>query len=145
MFLIANNKKALHEFEILEDIEAGIVLASDEIKSVRANKVSLQGSFVRIGFKDKNSKVAEAFLVNTNFSGALAPTRSKKLLLNRKEINRLLGKTIEKNLTLIPLKLYLTKRGLAKVQIALGRGLKKYDKRERLKKKHQKRDLEREM
>lgn len=145
MLIIANNKKAFHDYEILEELEAGLVLTGDEIKSVRSQKVSLQGSFVRIGYQDKDSQVPEAFLVNTNFSGTPDPSRSKKLLLNRKEINRFMGKTIEKNLTLVPLKLYLNKRGLAKIQVALVRGLKKHDKRERLKKKHQKRDLEREM
>ncbi len=144
VLIIANNKKAFFEYEILEKLEAGLVLTGSEAKAMRTGKVSLQGAFVRVLMSAQTAKNPEVFLVNASFSGVDDPTRSRKLLLNRKEINRLVGKSVEKNLTIVPLKLYLTKRGLAKVEIAIVRGLKKHDKRDRLKQKHQKRDLERE-
>lgn len=144
VLIIANNKKAFFEYEILEKLEAGLVLTGSEAKSLRTGKVSLQGAFVRVLMASAAAKKPEVFLVNANFSGADEPDRPRKLLLNRKEINRLMGKSLEKNLAIVPLKFYLTGRGLAKVEIAITRGLKKHDKRERIKQKHQKRNLERE-
>ncbi len=134
------NKKAFFDYEILEKYEAGIELKGTEVKSLRDGKANLRDSFVRI----END---EAFLFNTYIApythGNLfnhEPTRRRKLLLHKKEIKRLIGKSQEKGLTIIPLKIYFNKRGKAKVQIALAKGKKLYDKRETIKRK----DLERE-
>jgi len=134
------NKKAFFDYEILEKYEAGIELKGTEVKSLREGKANLRDSFVRI----END---EAYLFNTYIApyshGNLfnhEPTRRRKLLLHKKEIKRLLGKSQEKGLTIIPLRIYFNKRGKAKVEIALAKGKKLYDKRETIKR----RDLERE-
>lgn len=139
---IAVNKKALFDYEILEKFEAGIVLTGQEVKSVKNNQINLKGSYVVI--KDN-----EAFLLNTHISpykkaGILKdynPTRGRKLLLNKKELKHLIGKSQEKGLTIVPLKVYTKGRGKIKIEIGIGRGKKKYEKKELIKK----RDIEREM
>ena len=142
--IICSNRKAYHEYEILETLEAGIQLLGTEIKSLRTNQVSLNDSFVQI----KNN---EAFMVNANiaqysFGNRMnhEPTRTRKLLLHKVEIARLFGKTKEKGLTLIPLKLYF-KSGRAKVELGLGKGKKVHDKRETIKKKINEREIGRAM
>lgn len=158
---ICKNKKAYHEYEIMENFEAGIVLSGKEIKAIRAGKVNLTGSYAKIleaSIKKRVSSINKSKILNTRYQipnstsnpelfllgahiGVLNgdPTRTRKLLMHRKEISRLIGKTQEKNLTLIPTKIYL-KNGKAKVEVALGRGKKLHDKREKIKK----RDLDRE-
>lgn len=130
------NKKARFEYEIIESFEAGIVLTGDEIKAIRENKANLTGSYVKI-------VGGEMFwlggLINI-IKGDIQRTR--KLLVHKGEIMRLIGKTQEQGLALIPLKLYM-KKGRAKMEVGLGRGLKKYDKRSNLKKKDQEREVER--
>lgn len=143
MKIITTNKKAYYDWEILETFEVGIVLVGKEIKAIRAGKVSLQGSFARVSWENKNKKNPEIFLYNAHIENLDHPTRTRKLLLKRQEIDRLIGKVQEKKLSLIPLKLYL-KRGLAKIELALARGKTQYDKRQRLKEKHRKRTMERE-
>lgn len=134
---IAVNKKAFHEYEITEKLEAGIVLTGAEIKAIRAHKINLTGSYARILAHPK----PELFWLGGNIAVEHAdPTRTRKLLIKREEINRLIGKAQEKGLTLIPLSLYL-KKGRAKLEVGIGRGRKLHDKREKLKK----RDLEREL
>lgn len=133
---VSVNKKALHDYEFERRYEAGLVLSGPEIKAVRAGKVNLQGSFARLKRTDKQP---EMVVVNLHIGVGENPTRSRKLLLNRKEINYLIGKLEEKRMTLVPTQLYL-KRGLAKLEIGLGKGRKLHDKRERLKKKQQKRE-----
>ncbi|WP_096190189.1 SsrA-binding protein SmpB [Evansella halocellulosilytica] len=139
---IAQNKKARHDYHIEETYEAGLVLTGTEIKSIRNRRVNLKDSFARVSR-------GEAWLHNLHISPYEQgnrynhdPVRTRKLLLHRKEINKLIGLTKEKGYTLVPLKIYI-KNGFAKVLIGLGKGKKKYDKREDLKKKAAKRDIER--
>ena len=137
---VARNKKATHEYHILDTFEAGIVLVGPEVKSIRSGKVSLAEAFARIDG-------SEAWLHGMHISPYgpasmwnVDPTRPRKLLLNRREIRKLIGATQQEGFTLVPLELYL-KDGYVKVALALGRGKKSFDKREDLKK----RDAEREM
>jgi SsrA-binding protein len=137
---VARNKKALHDYHIVDTYEAGIVLAGPEVKSIRAGKVSLNEAYARI---DGN----EAWLHGLHISPYdpasrwnVEPTRDRKLLLHRREIRRLIGATQQEGFTLVPLELYL-KDGRVKVGLALARGKKRYDKRDDMKK----RDAEREM
>lgn len=121
---IATNRKAYYDFEILEKFEAGVVLKGLEVKQFRERKVNLSGTYGKILGE-------EVFWVGSDFT--------RKLLLNKSEIKRLLGKTVEKGLTVVPLRAYF-KRGRVKLEIALARHKKKWDRREEIKK----RDLERE-
>ena len=139
---LAQNKKAYHDFFIEETFEAGIVLQGTEIKSIRKGKANLKDSFAKI-------ERGEVYLHNMHVSPYEQgnrynhdPLRTRKLLLHRKEINKLIGETKEVGYTIVPLKLYL-KNGYCKVLIGLGKGKKQYDKREDLKKKEAKRDIER--
>ena len=139
---IARNKKALHEYHISEQMEAGIVLTGPEVKSIRAGKASLAESFARVDGSEvwlydmHISPYDPASIWNTD------PVRPRKLLLKTREIRRLIGATKEKGLTLVPLDLYIS-RGYVKVSLALARGKKLYDKREDLKRKDAKREIER--
>ena len=126
---IAVNRRARHDYDILETFDAGIVLTGTEIKSVRAGKLSLRESYATI----ENSA---AWLHNMHISPYEPGSRdnpfsrrTRKLLLHRREINRLMGRTVEKGLTIVLLKLYL-ERGYAKVEIGLAKGRREYDKRE---------------
>ncbi|MDX2271139.1 MAG: SsrA-binding protein SmpB [Cyanobacteriota bacterium] len=142
---IVDNRRARFEYEILETFEAGIELTGTEVKSIRAGKANLQDSFTL--FRD-----GEAWLHNMHISPHTTaskvfnhdPTRRRKLLLHRKEINRLMGLVEQKGLTVIPLKLILS-RGWIKAHIAVARGKKLYDKRQSLKEKQIKRDTQREL
>jgi SsrA-binding protein len=138
--VVASNRKAFHDYEILDRLEAGISLKGSEIKSIRAGQVNLREGYVDIAGM-------QAWLLNVNVSPYDAanrmnhdPVRKKRLLLHRREIQRLREAQQQKGLTIIPLRIYL-KKGLAKVEIGLARGLRKYDKRQAIKKK----DAEREM
>ncbi|MBS4200247.1 SsrA-binding protein SmpB [Bacillus sp. FJAT-49732] len=140
--LVAQNKKAHHDYFIEDTYEAGIVLQGTEIKSIRAGKANIRDSFARI-------QNGELFLHNAHISPYEQgnrynhdPLRTRKLLLHRKEINKLIGESKEQGYSIIPLKIYL-KDGFAKILIGLGKGKKKYDKREDLKQKEAKRDIER--
>ncbi|BBU38504.1 SsrA-binding protein SmpB [Aeribacillus pallidus] len=140
--LIAQNKKAHHDYFIEETYEAGIVLRGTEIKSIRAGRANLKDAFARV-------EKGEVFLHNMHISPYEQgnrynhePLRTRKLLLHRREINKLIGATKEQGYSLVPLKLYI-KNGFAKVLIGLGKGKKKYDKREDLKRKEAKREIER--
>jgi len=132
--IVARNKKARHNYEILEEYEAGIVLKGSEVKSVRAGKVSIVESFARV-------EGGELWLENMyiapydNAAGVFGhePRRKRKLLMHKKEIKRLAGKLTQKGLTLIPLEVYINDRGFVKVKLGLARGKKKYDKREAIK------------
>jgi len=126
-------------------MEAGIVLSGTEIKSIRAGKINLANSFARI---DKD----EAWLVGAHIApwegGSREnhePKRDRKLLLHRSQIDQLLGKTKAKGLTLVPLKIYITARGKAKLELGLGRGKQLYDRRRELQDRDAKRDIEREL
>ncbi len=141
--VITVNKKALFDYEFEKRYEAGIVLTGAEIKAIRAGKANLQGSFARLRYH-RNENNPEMVALNLHIGAGENPTRTRKLLLHRHEISQLIGKLEEKRMTIIPIRLYL-KHGLAKLELGLGRGRKKHDKRERLKKKQQQRDIEREV
>jgi len=140
--MVCQNKKAYADYFIDETIEAGIVLTGTEVKSLREGKANLKDSYVII-------KDGEAFLLNCHISpyshGNIYnhdPLRTRKLLLHKKEIERLIGKTQQQGYTLIPLKIYF-KGHYVKVEIALARGRKKYEKRDIIKKKEAQREIER--
>ena len=141
----AVNKKAKFDYEILDTYEAGLVLEGQEVKSIRSGNISMKGAFVSFHKED-------AFLTNTHipkykFAGNITdydPERSRKLLLKRKEIDYLRGKSQEKGLTIVPLSVY-TKGRHIKVSIGIGRGKKKHDKRETIKRRELKRELDRKM
>ena len=143
--LVANNKKAYHDYFIEEIYEAGIVLTGTEIKSVRQGKVSIKESYAKI----ENS---EMILYGMNISPYeqgnrynVEPLRPRKLLLHKQEIRKLIGYTTIKGLTLVPLKMYINEEGRAKVEIAVARGKKNYDKRDDIAKRDAKRDMDRKM
>jgi SsrA-binding protein len=140
--ILARNRKALHEYHIVETWEAGIVLAGPEVKSIRAGKVSLAEAFAMI---DRG----EAWLRDMHISPYepasrenADPVRPRKLLLHRSEIRKLIGATQQQGLTLVPLDIYL-REGVVKVTLALARGKKLHDKRETLKRRAAERDVER--
>ena len=141
--MIANNKKAYHDYFILETYEAGISLAGTEVKSLRMGKCSIKESFIRM-------EHGEVFVYGMHISpyekGNIFnkdPLRPKKLMMHKYEINKLVGKIKEKGLTLVPLQVYF-KGSLVKVEIGLARGKKLYDKRDDIAKRDQKREHERE-
>jgi len=141
---IAANKKAFHDYFILETIEAGLVLQGTEVKSLREGRANLKDSYARI-------ESGEAYLIDCHISPYSCgghfnhdPTRPRKLLLKKAEIKRLFGKMTEKGMTLIPTRLYF-KEGRAKVEIGLAKGKRQYDKRETLRKKEERREIERAM
>jgi SsrA-binding protein len=140
--VVALNRRARHEYDIEETVEAGLVLTGTEIKSVRAGRVQLQDSYARV---EDN----EAWLHNLHIApyeqgnrANVEAIRPRKLLLHRKEIDRLLGKAQERGLTLVPLAVYL-RNGFAKVELAVAKGRKLYDKREAIAGREAKREQER--
>ncbi len=144
MKLVANNKKAYHDYFIEEKHEAGIVLHGTEVKSMRMGKCSIKEAFIRI-------ENGEVFVYGMHVSpyekGNIFnkdPLRVKKLLLHKQEINKLMGKIAEKGYTLVPLQVYF-KEGNAKVEIGLAKGKKMYDKRQDIARKDQRREAEKEL
>ena len=140
--VVAVNKKANHDFAIEETIEAGIVLQGTEIKSIRNGKVQLRDAFVRIRNNEAWSSNMHISPYDQGNRFNHDPLRSRKLLLHKKQISTLIGQTKEAGMAIVPLKMYL-KDGFAKVLIGIGKGKKNYDKREDLKKKEAKREMER--
>lgn len=139
---LATNRKAYHDYFIVETYEAGLALTGTEIKSVRAGAVNLRDSFAQV-------RDGEVWLQNAHISPYeqgnrfnVDPYRTRRLLLHRKEINRLMGRAQEKGLTIVPLRLYL-KKNRAKVELALVKGKKQYDKREAISQRDAKREMER--
>lgn len=140
---LAQNKKASHDYFIEETFEAGLVLSGTEIKSIRAGRANLADSFATI-------RNGEAFVHNMHISpfeqgnrnNPLDPTRARKLLLKRKQIDTLLGASKQKGYALVPLKIYI-RNGYAKLLIGLGKGKKQYDKRETQKRRDAQRDIQR--
>jgi SsrA-binding protein len=129
---IAENRKAFHDFHVVETFEAGIVLLGTEVKAIREGRVNLRDSFARV-------ENGEVFLYNVNISpyshrgyATHEPLRRRKLLLHRDEIRKLVGKTVAKGMTLVPVRLYY-KKGRVKVAVSLAKGKKEYDKRETIK------------
>lgn len=142
MKLLANNKKAFHDYFIEKKYEAGIQLQGAEVKSIKQGKVSIKESFI-------NDRNGEMFIMGMHVSPFkesydqnLDPTRTRKLLLHRKEIDSLIGKKTQDGYTIVPLSVY-EERGLVKIQIALAKGKKLYDKRESLKRKEADRRIDR--
>ncbi len=140
--VVATNRKARHDYLILETYEAGMVLEGSEVKSLRAGKANLKDSYAMV-------KNEELYLLQMHISPydkasqfGHDPTRSRKLLMHKKEIRRLLGKTVQKGLTLVPLRLYF-KGSHAKIELALVTGKRKYDKRKAIAEREAKRALER--
>lgn len=146
MKIFSENKKAFYDYEISEKFEAGLVLLGQEVKSIRQGRISLAGSYVVF-----NSE-KEPCLIGTkvpayqpkNAGADYNPERTRKLLLNKKEINYLTGRSKEKGFSLIPLKVY-EKSGRIKLEFALARGKKKYDKKEKIKKRDIDREVNREL
>ncbi len=141
--LIANNKKAYHDYFILETYEAGIALHGTEVKSLRMGKCSIKEAFVRV---DHEEVFVYGMHVSPYEKGNIFnkdPLRVKKLLLHKAEIRKLIGKIKEKGMTLVPLKVYL-KGSLVKVEIGLAKGKKLYDKRDDIAKKDQQREAQRD-
>lgn len=141
--LIANNKKAYHEYFIDETIEAGIVLTGTEVKSMRSGKANIKESYAVINN-------GELFIQGMHISPYEMgnrynedPLRTRKLLLHRREIDKLIGLTQKKGYTIVPLKIYITEKGLMKVQLGVARGKKSHDKRQDLAKKDANRDIQR--
>ena len=141
--LIANNKKAYHDYFIEDKYEAGISLAGTEVKSLRMGKCSIKEAFIRV---DKGEVLIYGMHISPYEKGNIFnkdPLRTRKLLLHRYEINKILGKITEKGYTMVPLQVYF-KGSLVKVEIGLARGKKLYDKRADLAKKDQRRELEKD-
>ncbi len=141
MKIIASNKKAYHNYEIVESLEAGIALLGSEVKSVREGRISLKDSYAEI-------KNGEVYLVQAHISLYEPanrfnhdPLRERKLLLHRREIKRLIGKIREKGFTLVPTKVMFNEKGKVKVEVSLARGKRQYEKKRAIKE----RDLAREM
>lgn len=140
MPILAINKRANFDYEILTKYEAGLVLLGHEVKSVKTGHISLKGSYITLKKSGKN-KLPELYLINAHIplykhassTKDYEPTRPRKLLMKKKEIKHLVGKKQEQGLTLVPLKIY-TKHSFIKLEFGVGRGKKKYDKREIIKK-----------
>src|ERR1700674_4021986 len=136
---IAENRKAFHDFHLLETFEAGVALLGTEVKAIREGRVNLRDSFARV-------EDGEVYLYNVNISSYShrgyadhEPLRRRKLLLHRNEILKLIGKTVEKGMTLVPVRLYF-KNGRVKVAVSLAKGKKEYDKRETIKRRETERE-----
>lgn len=139
--LVANNKKARHDYFIEEVYECGVVLTGTEIKSVRQGRVNLKESYAKV---EDGEMIVYGMHISPYEQGNrfnTDPLRPKKLLLHKKEIQKLIGYTTQKGLTLVPLTMYINGKGLAKMELAVARGKKLYDKRDDM----QKRDVERKM
>jgi SsrA-binding protein len=142
--VVAQNRKARHDYFILETLEAGLALTGTEIKSIREGKISLQEGFARV--QDGEAWLEEVYIAPYEKGSWLNPPskRRRKLLLHRDEIARLQAKTAEKGLTVVPLRLYL-KAGKAKVELGLARGKHLYDKRDAIAERDARREIERAM
>jgi SsrA-binding protein len=141
----ATNKKARFDYEILDTLEAGLVLTGQEVKSIRTGHISLKGGFIT--FHKNEAMLTNVHIAKYKQAGTLAdyePGHSRKLLLKKKQIDYLRGKSEEKGLTIVPLSVY-TRGPKIKVEIGIGKGKKKYDKRRSIKEREQKREVERKM
>ncbi|MDD2840188.1 MAG: SsrA-binding protein SmpB [Rickettsiales bacterium] len=145
MKIIAQNKKARHEYEILNEFDAGLALVGSEIKSLRSGRANIQEGFIEV---DKNGEVyisgmnIPIYSMSSNYLNH-KPDRKRKLLLNKKEINKIAGSVKLKGTTVIPLLLYINDKNFAKLKIGIGKGKKLYDKRRDIKERDWKRDKER--
>ena len=143
--LIANNKKARHDYFIEETYEAGLVLTGTEIKSIRAGKASIKESYAKV---EKGEVILYGMNISPYEQGNrfnVEPLRPRKLLLHKKEIRKLIGLTTQDGMTLVPLRLYINENGLAKLELAAARGKKNYDKRESIAKRDDARRMDQAM
>lgn len=143
--VVATNRQAFHDYAIEEKMEAGIVLRGTEVKSLREGKVNLRDSYASV---DHEEVILHNCHITPYSHGNIMnhdPLRPRKLLLHRKEISKLLGKTQQKGLTIVPLRIYFSSRGKAKIEIALAKGKKQYDRREATKQREAGREVERAM
>ena len=142
MKLLANNKKAYHDYFIEEKYEAGLSLLGSEVKSIKKGKVSIKESFI----SDRNGEMFIYGMHVTPYEQAyekdIDPTRTRRLLLHKKEINKLIGQKTQSGFTIVPLKIY-ERDGLVKLELALAKGKKQFDKRESIKAKDDKRKIDR--
>jgi SsrA-binding protein len=142
---VAVNKKAYHNFEIEERLEAGMELLGSEVKSLRFGQADLSGSYARVAngecwlFGTKIAQYQQAGLTGHN------PTRKRKLLLHKHEIRKIYTKLEQRGFTLVPLRIYFNNKGIAKVELALARGKRKYDKRRAIAEREQKKDIDKRM
>ena len=144
MKAITTNRRARHDYQITETFEAGLVLQGSEVKSLRAGNANLKDSYVM--FRDGEAWLIGSYIAPYSFSreGGHLPERERKLLLHKREIEKVAAKVAERGLTLVPMSMYF-KEGRAKVELGLGRGKARYDKRHALKEKQQKREMQRAM
>ena len=142
--IIVQNKKARHDFEILATYEAGMVLTGTEIKSIRSGRIQLKDGYGKI--QEGELFLHDIYISPYTQAGPFNhdPTQPRKILLHKKEIQKLYGKTQEKGLTIIPLRVYL-KNGKAKVELGVGRGKRKYEKREELRRQDAKKEIQRSL
>jgi SsrA-binding protein len=143
--VVAENRKARHRFEILERLECGVALVGTEVKSMRNGKVSLDEAYARV--KDREVWLVGCDIPEYKQAGVWnhPPKRPRKLLMHRRELEKFADKATQKGLTLVPLRMYFNARGIAKVELGLCKGKKLHDKREDLKKRDARRDVERAM
>jgi SsrA-binding protein len=142
--IVARNRRARHEYDLMERVEAGMVLTGTEVKSLRNGRASLEDAYAEVDGGEvwlKGCDIPEYLQGNTENH---LPKRTRKLLLHRREIAKLASKTGEKGITLVPLSIYF-KKGMAKIELSLARGRKTFDKREAIKKQDAKRDIDRAM
>ncbi len=142
MAFIAKNKRAFYDYEILEKLEAGIILTGQETKSSKMGGINISGAYIII--RGNVAQLVGAHIIKYKYAGLLPgydPTRTRKLLLSKKEINYLRGKSEEKGLTLLPLSVYTNSRGKIKVELGIGRGKRKFEKREVIKKRTAEREI----
>jgi SsrA-binding protein len=142
---VAVNKKAYYNYELAERFEAGLSLLGTEVKSLRTGQTDLAGSYARV--ENEQGWLIGANIARYEKAGAAGhePTRKRKLLLHKNELRRIQTKLEQRGFTLIPLRIYFNDRGLAKVELALARGKKKYDKRTKIAERQQKKDIDRDM
>ncbi|MDH3215258.1 MAG: SsrA-binding protein SmpB [Candidatus Krumholzibacteria bacterium] len=145
MKVIVSNRKARHEYTVIETIEAGIALTGTEVKSLREGRANLTDGYAVLDAGEVILRGLHISPYSHTSQTNLDPRRDRKLLLHKLEIRRLIGKVREKGLTLVPLKLYFNERGLAKVTLALAKGKKSYDKRRDIAERDAQRDLRREL
>lgn len=142
--IVASNRKARHDYDIVDTYECGIVLRGSEVKSLRAGQVQLKDAYAE--FRGADLWLENMHIAPYQFArgGGHDPERARKLLLHKFELQRLLGKVNEAGLTLVPLSIYFT-HGLAKVELALGKGRRRYDKRQAIRAREEKREMDRAM
>lgn len=143
--VVGSNRKAFHDYSIEEKIEAGLILTGTEVKSLRDGRVNLREAYATVA--EGKAVLHNCHIAEYSHGNIMNhdPLRPRGLLLHKKEIRRLTGKVQQKGLTLIPLRLYFTPRGIAKIELGLARGKKHYDRREAVKKREAGREMERAM